>query len=198
MVIQGEKVILRNFRESDFESIRQWRTGDQAWKKLDAPYFPKSTSGQVEHFLENLKEKINANDFSHPVRRMVVAEVKTDAYLGEVAWYWQSQPTNWISIGATIFDPDFWGKGIGTEALALWCAYLFEKMPELVRLDLRTWSGNQGMMRVAEKLGFKLEARFRNARVVEGKLYDGMGYGILIEEWRNGPFAHLTNKIKDV
>jgi len=39
------------------------------------------------------------------------------------------------------------------------------------------------MMRVAEKLGYQLEARFRHARIVNGRYYDGLGYGVLREEW---------------
>jgi hypothetical protein len=37
-------------------------------------------------------------------------------------------------------------KGIGFEALGLWMDYLFEALPRIARLDLRTWSGNTGMM----------------------------------------------------
>jgi putative hydrolase of HD superfamily len=39
------------------------------------------------------------------------------------------------------------------------------------------------MMKLAEKVGFTLEARFRNARIVDGKYYDSIGYGILKSEW---------------
>jgi putative hydrolase of HD superfamily len=72
---------------------------------------------------------------------------------------------------------------LGYEALGLWGDYLSAAMPELARLDLRTWSGNIGMMRLAGKLGCKEEARFRKARIVNGAYFDGMGYGVLREEW---------------
>lgn len=39
------------------------------------------------------------------------------------------------------------------------------------------------MIRLAAKLGFQEEARFRKARIVNGEYYDGLGYGILREEW---------------
>jgi putative hydrolase of HD superfamily len=39
------------------------------------------------------------------------------------------------------------------------------------------------MMRLAEKLGYKEEARFRMARIVEGEHFDSMGYGVLRSEW---------------
>ncbi|MFN8378228.1 MAG: GNAT family protein [Anaerolineae bacterium] len=83
-----------------------------------------------------------------------------------------------------IFDPALWARGFGFEALGLWTDYLFQNMPELVRLDLQTWSGNPGMMRLAEKLGYQLEGRFRMARIVKNEYYDSMGYGILREEWQ--------------
>ena len=86
-------------------------------------------------------------------------------------------------MGIGIYDPSRWGKGIGYEALGLWAEHLFATNPEYVRLDLRTWSGNERMMRLAVRLGFRLEARFRNARIVDGEYHDALGYGVLREEW---------------
>ena len=100
-----------------------------------------------------------------------------------VTRYWISQETNWSAVGIVIYDPNNWGKGYGYEALGLWCDYLFATEPRFVRLDCRTWSGNEGMMKLATKLGFQQEAVFRKARIVDGEYYDGMGYGILREEW---------------
>jgi len=48
---------------------------------------------------------------------------------------------------------------------------------------MRTWSGNEGLQRQARKLGFMEEARFRKARIVKGEYYDGLGFGVLREEW---------------
>ena len=51
------------------------------------------------------------------------------------------------------------------------------------------------MPRLAEKLGYQIEARFRKARIVDGRHYDGLGYGVLREEWEQrypaGFAAHL-------
>ena len=82
-----------------------------------------------------------------------------------------------------IFNENYWGKGIGQLALALWVQKLLDKRPELIRIGLSTWSGNQRMMKLAEKLGFKQEAIYRKARIVDGAYYDSVSYGILREEW---------------
>ena len=118
-----------------------------------------------------------------PRRRLVIAQKENDQFVGLVSRYWQSKETNWLSIGIGIYDDSLWGQGIGYEALGLWCDYLFQAMPILTRLDLRTWSGNYGMMQLAQKVGFQEEARFRMARIVKGEYFDGMGYGVLREEW---------------
>jgi RimJ/RimL family protein N-acetyltransferase len=39
------------------------------------------------------------------------------------------------------------------------------------------------MIKLSKKLGFKQEACFRKVRVVGGKHFDGLGFGILREEW---------------
>ena len=98
--------------------------------------------------------------------------------------YWISEETYWHALGIVLYDQATWIRGLGYEALGLWSDYLFREYPMFARLDLRTWSGNRGMMRLAEKLGYTQEACFRKARIVRGEYYDGLGYGILREEWK--------------
>jgi RimJ/RimL family protein N-acetyltransferase len=66
--------------------------------------------------------------------------------------------------------------------VALWTSYLFATT-DIVRLDYATWSGNIGMCRIGSKLGWTEEGRFRQARVVEGRRYDSVVYGVLRSEW---------------
>ncbi|GMK48630.1 hypothetical protein PghCCS26_57600 [Paenibacillus glycanilyticus] len=53
----------------------------------------------------------------------------------------------------------------------------------LVRVGLTTWSGNNRMIRCAEKLGMTMEARIRKVRLYNGEYYDSIRMGILREEW---------------
>jgi RimJ/RimL family protein N-acetyltransferase len=43
---------------------------------------------------------------------------------------------------------------------------------------------DHGMIRLAQKLGYRQEDRFRKARIVKGAYCDGLGYGILREDWQ--------------
>lgn len=54
---------------------------------------------------------------------------------------------------------------------------------ELEHLVLTTWSGNLGMMKLAEKLRMKKEAHIPKVRYYQGKYFDSIKYGILREDW---------------
>jgi putative hydrolase of HD superfamily len=180
---QGKKIILRDWIEEDLATYAYWQTGEKNWMDYDAPYYPKLTTEKLQHRLIELKEQIKNKNWSSPRKKLVIANAKNNELIGTVSWYWQSEATNWKSIGIGIYNEAYWGKGIGYEALRLWIDYLFEISENLVRLDLRTWSGNQRMIQLAKKLGFKEEACFRKARIVNGAFYDSIGMGILKEEW---------------
>ena len=89
-----------------------------------------------------------------------------------------------MEVGIVIFNENYWGKGIGQVALKLWIDEIFNQNPQLVRLGLTTWSGNKRMMNLSEKLGFKKEAVYRQARIVDNQYYDSVSYGILKDEWK--------------
>lgn len=181
--LTGSRIALRDWREDDVSVFMPWQAPAQRWHELDGPYYPKPSVTDLAHMEARLRDSIAENIWPTPRRRLVIAGAINDELQGVVTWYWESEETNWLSVGIVIFDPAMWGKGFGFEALGLWTGYLFATMPQLARSDLRTWSGNIGMMRLAEKVGYQQEARFRKARIVNGEHYDGMGYGILREEW---------------
>ncbi|MCB9232329.1 MAG: GNAT family N-acetyltransferase [Bacteroidia bacterium] len=183
MQLISKKITLRDWEAVDLEEYRKWNTGSHVWMDFDGPYYPPLEISAIERFSAECLKTIESGDWPIPRQKMVIANVEENKLIGLVSWYWQSEETNWKSIGIVIYDPENWSKGIGFEALSLWINYLFESDPDLMRLDLRTWGGNGGMIRLAEKLGFTEEARFRKARKVRGEYFDSVGMGILREEW---------------
>jgi RimJ/RimL family protein N-acetyltransferase len=176
------RIILRDLQFADLEAIFYWLHPSQKWHELDGPYYPPKPEEELPNLIGEWAKKIAAPKNQAAWRRAITL-ADTNVIIGIVTRYWISEETDWIAIGISIWNPEHWGKGYGYEALGQWCDYLFAQEPRFVRLDLRTWSGNPRMMRLAEKLGFKQEAVFRKARIVKGEYYDGLGYGILREEW---------------
>ncbi|WP_374073497.1 GNAT family N-acetyltransferase [Bdellovibrio bacteriovorus] len=180
--MEGSKIRLRDWRLEDVAPFRRWQKPGMPWQTLDGPYY-RSTEDESERLADELKSRIEKADFPTPRMRLVIADRRTNELIGTVSSYWESKETNWLCAGISIFDHAKWGQGIGWEALGLWIDYLFENHPNIVRLDMRTWSGNVGLIHLAKKLGFVREACFRNARIVDGKYFDGLGFGILRSEW---------------
>ncbi|MBC8064812.1 MAG: GNAT family N-acetyltransferase [Chlorobia bacterium] len=177
----GERLVLRDWNVGDLPMYREWLNPGHAWLETDAPYYPQFTPDEAdEHvatFLENLQVPVDVPT------RLVIARTGEEKLIGSVSRYWISAETHWMAIGIAIFDPEEWGSGVGFEAMSLWISFLFDAMPELARLDLQTWSGNVGMIKLAQKLGFSEEAKYRKARIVNAKYYDAIGFGVLREEW---------------
>jgi len=179
----GQKITLRSWEPRDVDAWASWMEPGHRWKELDAPYFPLPSQDERAAMLEQKRRQVENGPSLCPPNSLVIADGHTNAFLGVVTWYWESKETYWPGLGIVIFDEQHWGQGIGYEALGLWTDFLFRVLPQIVRLDLRTWSGNPGMMRLAEKLEYMEEARFRQARIVGDTNYDGLGYGVLREEW---------------
>lgn len=182
----GPNLVLRDWQEEDLPIYRKWLDPGNRWLETDAPYYPNFTATEADMHVREIQDRLESpNDIP---TRLAIEMKEGGAFVGSVSRYWISIETNWMAAGIAIFDPAYWGKGVGQEALALWVDLLFQQMPELVRLDLQTWSGNVGMIKLARKLGFREEARYRKARIVGGFYYDAIGFGILREEWDSQPF----------
>lgn len=179
--LRGSVVQLRAWSLDDVPVEESWRLGDHPWRATDGPYFTSPTDEQIRSRSERMRRELGKGNDTFGYRTLVVADLQ-GALVGNVSQY-AIDETGWTAVGLAIYDPAHWGRGYGTEALSLWVDLLFRTRPTLHRLDARTWSGNTGMVRVAERVGFQLEARFREARVVKGERFDGLGFGLLRSEW---------------
>jgi RimJ/RimL family protein N-acetyltransferase len=179
----GRRVRLRDWTLEDLPAWAYWQQPHHEWYKYDGPWWGVPRSETLDGKNEEHRAKILAGDWPTPRTRLVIGDLGSDQFLGTVNRYWECKETNWLAIGIGIYDPQNWGKGLGFEALGLWTDHVFKALPDLVRLGLGTWSGNVGMVRLAQKLGYLQEACFRKARIVRGEYYDAVGFGILREEW---------------
>lgn len=176
------KILLRKLEKGDLREYKYWRLPVHKYHDFNGPYFGKLSPEEVASEIRLLAAEFeNGNDDPLPHQRIISNERRE--LIGEVNWYWKSEETNWLEVGVVIFDEGNWGKGIGYKSLKMWISEMFKSKGDLVRIGLTTWSGNHGMIGLAEKLGMKKEAHYRKARIVKGKYYDSISYGMLREEW---------------
>ncbi len=176
-------LIIRELEMKDLTDFLYWNHPSREFHKFNGPYYGRKNEEELRKYIEEIKELFRIGASNVLKNKKIVANKDTDEIVGQVNWYWKSEETLWMEIGIVIFNENYWGKGIGYEALKLWIDEIFDENPKLVRLGLSTWSGNLRMMHLAEKLGFLKEAVYRKARIVNNEYYDAISYGILKEEW---------------
>ena len=77
------------------------------------------------------------------------------------------------------FDPAYWGKGYGTEAVIAFSRWVFTAFPKLLRLEAFAFADNAASMRVLEKAGFVCEGFSKQRIEKNGVLLDEATYGLL-------------------
>ncbi|MER1957954.1 MAG: GNAT family protein [Solibacillus sp.] len=172
---QDQELTIRPILENDLERLWEliYKDEQPEWKKWDAPYYPHKAM-PYDQFIKSNQDWIG--DDSYWV-------IEVDGIVrGIISYYWEHEPSKWLEMGIVLHEAGSWGNGIGTRALKLWINHLFNTMP-LVRVGFTTWSGNERMIRVGEKLGMQMEARLRKVRLYEGQYYDSIRMGMLREEW---------------
>ena len=103
--------------------------------------------------------------------------------IGNISLNWVDYYNRVAYLGSWIGEPDYWSGGHGTDALLLLVEYALSWM-DMRRLALSTMGPNVRAQRNVEKVGFRLEARERQATLLNGEWVDALTYGMLREEWR--------------
>ncbi|RWZ60812.1 N-acetyltransferase [Halobacillus fulvus] len=180
--IKGQNVLLRSITDRDIPVLYSliYQGDEPEWKKWDAPFYPLEPH-TLDSYRSHEKARRDRLMKGEPDSRLIIETNQT--IIGTVTYYWEYKPSLWLEVGIGIYDPDFWNGGYGSEALSLWIDHLFTELP-LARIGLTTWSGNERMMHVGQKLGMKLEGRMRKVCIYNGEYYDSIRLGILREEWK--------------
>lgn len=163
--------------------MQPWLTDPQAqWRRWDSPYTPpQETTDTMQAYIRFMQATPPGPDEQViDVGGQVVGLVNRD----------QEEPEGqgWWDLGILIFNSDYWGAGVGTQALRLWVQDTLDWTDAHV-LTFTTWSGNIRMIRAAQRLGFCECMRVREARVVGAQRYDSVRFDLLRREWQAGTAA---------
>ena len=179
-------VYLRKLIEEDLVSLWEiaYSQSNPIWKQYDAPYYD-----DYQHFpnFQEFKLQKSESTLNNSNRLGIFVD---DKLVGTVSRYWVCKQTRWMELGICIYDNKFWNSGIGKAAMLQWIDRTFKDYLVLEHLGLTTWSGNLGMVKLAEKLRMKKEAHIPKVRYYQGVYYDSIKYGILKEEWEEANGHH--------
>ncbi len=106
-----------------------------------------------------------------------------DALIGSCGYYkWVKPEGRQAEIGYDL-DPEYWGRGIMTEALTAIVEFGFRRM-RLNRIELLALPHNRNSIRLARRLGFVREGRMREHGMDErGRPADDVLFSLLKRDW---------------
>lgn len=135
---------------------------------------------ELHHEMKIKKYYSDAGFWENDFGRMLIIH-KSGRILGAITFFKGIGDSEGYEIGYQIYRKEDRGKGYATEALKLFCAYIFELKP-IQRLQICTVKGNISSRKVAEKCGFIFEGTMRKAFFARGEYHDLDFLSMLREE----------------
>jgi RimJ/RimL family protein N-acetyltransferase len=157
------------------ERYLAWLNDPEVTRYMETGLFP-STAEDLERYFQSvigLREQV----------ALAVVHKKSGLHIGNV----KLGPIHWIhraaTLGILIGDKKFWGQGAGEEATRLTVEYGFYKL-NLRRIGLGVFAEHESAVRCYEKVGFKVEGRFREELFQGGEYKDRLWMGLLRSEYQ--------------
>lgn len=174
--IETERLVLRVRTVADAEDIFDYASLPEV--AYPAGFPPVKTLEDEIYYLEHILPERNQKE-NLPAGYGIVVK-GTDKIVGSVDFNHRHED-DVLEIGYTL-HPDYWGRGYVPEAARALIDLAFKDLG-LHKIELTCFGYNLQSKRVAEKLGFTLEARIRDRKDVQGNRCDSLIYGLLKSEW---------------
>lgn len=174
---------LRPFERKHIAKLVEWRNDPEValWSDGRQPEFELITLEEAEiSFSNTLKNGSKFDTFTYAY--MFAIHTLEGQYIGMADYRDVEKIKRSCTIGITIGEKDYWGKGYGTDAIKVLIEFLFNRV-NLRRIQLDTWSGNKRAISAYSKCGFKVEGTLRESEYIEGKYYDTIIMGLLRRDW---------------
>lgn len=174
--LETERLVLRVRTVADVVDIFDYASRPEV--SYPAGFPPVKTLEDEIYYLEHILPERNQRE-NLPAGYGIVVK-GTDKVIGSVDFP-RRHEDDVLEIGY-ILQPDYWGLGYVPEAASTLIDLAFKELG-LHKIELTCFGYNVQSQRVAEKLGFTLEARIRDRKDAQGNRCDDLRYGLLRSEW---------------
>ncbi len=171
-LFRGQLVRLAAPRQEDAATLARWSHDAAYLRDVDTDY---ARPRPPEAFAPPGTADTNAIEFR-------LRTLDDDRLIGFVALHsieWNNR-AGLLSLG--IGEPDYRGRGYGSDALRLILHYAFDEL-NLERVGLDVISNNAAAIRAYERAGFRREGALRSAVLRDGQHHDRILMGMLRDEW---------------
>ncbi|GGI22739.1 GNAT family N-acetyltransferase [Pedobacter mendelii] len=171
-VLETERLILREHALSDAENIFKMRTNEAVMKYIDRER-PKDLE-DVKTFITTFNEGFENGD---NLAWVIALKENPSQMIGSVGYWRTDYPNHRAEIGYML-HPDYWRKGIISEALKRTIDFGFNDM-NLHTIKANINVENDASRQILIKHGFVKEAHFKQDYYFRGKFLDSEIYGLL-------------------
>lgn len=176
--IVTDRLILRPIEPSDAVTMHAYKSDPEVVRYV--PYAPlelADVEGRIGTTWSNTRFAAEGDAVC-----LAVVERRTGSLIGDVVLFWRSETDRSGEVGY-IFDPRAAGRGYAAEAVRALLALGFDGLG-LHRIVARIDERNTSSARVAERLGFRREARLVESEWFKGEWATLLVYALLEHEWR--------------
>lgn len=169
--INTERLILREFAETDLDEMYKQRTNKLVRKYVAKPLDPNKefTLNMIRGVIQSFKDKTGLS--------WIIEHKATGKFMGSFGFWNIMLAHGRAEVGYSI-NPEYWQQGYMTEVLKTCLPIGFEKAG-IHSVMACVNPENIGSIKVLEKMGFVKEAHHREDWYYDGKFYDTAVYGLL-------------------
>jgi aminoglycoside 6'-N-acetyltransferase len=175
--LQTERLILRNFRDSDLEPFLAYRNDPEVYRYQGWRVPFEHTMGVL--FLDEMKSMVPGQ--AGPWFQVALELKNSGSLIGDVAFALRHAAHPQASFGFTLARP-YWGQGYAGEACRAVLEYLFSEL-KLHRVTADCDVDNHASYRLLERLGFRREAHHQESFWLGDRWGDESIYALLEREW---------------
>jgi ribosomal-protein-alanine N-acetyltransferase len=171
ILIETERLILKNYTESDLENVYRLKSEPLVWK-----YSTKTASDDIEEskkYILSLLKNYDENKYNFQALFLK----DTREYIGEAGVLSFNQEKTRAVVGYNLL-PQYWKNGYATEITKALVKYLFEE-EKVERVEALVGEGNVASRKVLEKSGFKIEGLLRHFAYINKEFVNVYYYGII-------------------
>jgi len=171
-MIKGKNVVLRTVRPEELDYLYNliYNINEKG------PYWHLN----IQSFNDFRKEYERTGFWTPDEGRMII-ENKEGTIVGEILYFKGLDYQVDYEVGYELFSEEYAGRGYMSEALLLFCAYMFSFRP-IRRIQVNVMEDNIASRRVVEKCGFTYEGTMRQATFHRGRYHNLRLYSLLREE----------------
>jgi RimJ/RimL family protein N-acetyltransferase len=174
MELETERLLIREFKQTDLDSIHEYASDTEVVKYM--PFGP-NTIEDSKNFLDRASSR--QQEETRTDYELAVTLKDSNKLIGGCRINKVSEIQAHIGY---IFNKKYWGYGYATETARALVDYGFTEL-EMHRIYASCDPDNIASRRVLEKAGLVLEGRLREDMVVHGKFRDSLILGLLKHEW---------------